>query len=362
MNVDVLHSSRELFGADRSAVDIAKVLQQLGHHARIVIPAQRPERGLSALAATAGIETVTMSIAVASSRGIDGWGAVRPRRRLPRPDVSLLNTSAVLQAPVLATQRVLVLREWLEPDRLAHRLLVAIQKRRVGAVVAISEGVRRQWLRVAGDDVEVHLIPNWIDDSLIDRVIAGERSAREGIVCLGRFNHWKGQEVLADAYVEAFAGRSDRPSLTFVGAEEPGSPFHERAVRLAERGRREGWSVLPLTEDPSLIVRNGSLLVVPSLRPEPFGRVLLEGLSLGSRVLAFRGGGPDDIASVASHAVELVPRTRTELSAALTRWWSDGGHSQSPAECMRTQAVLRANFSLCAVSGLWSNLLEQVPS
>ena len=45
MRVEILCSSRELFGADRSALRLAGVLADIGADPALVVPAQRPELG-----------------------------------------------------------------------------------------------------------------------------------------------------------------------------------------------------------------------------------------------------------------------------------------------------------------------------
>jgi len=170
---------------------------------------------------------------------------------------------------------------------------------------------------------------------------------------------WKGQGVLADAYEEAFRSRTDRPALRFVGAQ-PGAAFDAGSESLRARGMHLGWEVLPFASDPADYFRAAAVVVVPSLRPEPFGTVILEALSHGCRVIAFDGGGPSDIARDFPGVVQLVRRERGSLSIALASWWDQGGHALSHAQSAVVHDTLEQYYSPEAGATAWRTIIEAV--
>lgn len=362
MRVDVTSSSRELFGSDRSAVHVAKLVQDLGHEARLLVPARRPERGLSDLALAEGVPVLAADIAVASSAGLGGVRAVVRTRGEPA-DLAIANTSAVIACSQPARRRMLVVREWLNHRDPRHRALASLHARRVSAVVAVSSGVADRWGECAPHRCPARVAPDWLDDAWLER--SGARNGvasgdREGILFLGRFNGWKGAEALAEAYELAFGDAADRPSLTLVGAEPEGSPHHARAASLERSARRGGFRVLPFTPEPELLVRRAQLVVVPSMRPEPFGYVLLESLALGARVMAFPGGGPDDMAANFPGTIELVPRWTRSLADALAAWWANGGGGQTDEQHARSLATIEERYSERSAARAWRELLASV--
>ncbi|WP_445148155.1 glycosyltransferase [Baekduia sp. Peel2402] len=360
MKAEILCSSRELFGADRSALRLAGVLADVGAEPTLVLPAQRPELGLDAEARRRGISVEVRPIAIASSRGVEAPGALAFRRRV-RPDVTIHNTSAVLGAGRGGGSKVMMLREWLEPSAPKHRGLAVVHRLGLSAVVGISADVLSQWRAcVRGPRVQA-LVPNWLEDERIPAAPTVDPASREGILFLGRFNDWKGQDVLADAYEQAFprSDASGRPSLTFVGAQ-PGTVFAEAAERLAERGRDGRWTVLPFTDDPTPHLERAALLVVPSLHPEPFGMVIVEALARGCRVLAFPGGGATDLAEPFADAMTVVPRSASDLAAALRNWHLDGATAQSVAVWDRTLDRLRSEYAPRAAAQRWREILRRV--
>jgi glycosyltransferase involved in cell wall biosynthesis len=358
LTIEVVCSSRELFGSDRSALRLAALLRGLGASARLALPASRPERGLQARAAELGLETTVAPVAIASSRGVTGAGAlVDPR---PRSDAQLTihNTSAVLRRGGDHLPRVLVLREWLEPDSRRHRALCAWHARRSAAVVAISHAVAERWHAIAGDRIAIEVIPNWIEDEWIRE--AADQGEREGILFLGRLNAWKGQLALADGFERAFSDSKAAPTLTFAGAEGPDSPFATNAAELRRRCETRGWRLLAFEPDPRALLQRAALVVVPSLRPEPFGNVILEGLASGARVLAFEGGGVDDLAPLFDSALTVVPRGISQLASALTEWAQEGARAQSIEEHRAALATLRERFTAAAAKPRWRAVLDRV--
>ena len=358
MRIDLVCSSRELFGSDRSAVRLAKLLAGLEHEVRIVAPRHRPEGGLTRLAGEAGIPVDARPVAIASRRGIGGLHRPRRQRRRPRA-LTILNSAAVLSCAGDGRPRALVLREWLEPGWARHRALVAWHRRRADAAIAVSNGVADQWRRCGGSKVDVTVCPNWIEDEWMEAGGDGS-NGRAGILFAGRLSPWKGQQTLADAYERAFAAAGKRPDLTFLGAEDQPSPFHRHAAELRARCDANGWHLLGLTPDPRPVFARAALVVVPSLHPEPFGNVILEGLASGARVISFPGGGADDLAPHFPGTLELVPRETAALAAALRRWWDAGGTPQSEAEREHTRQALRERYLPPAQAPRWAEIVDRL--
>ena len=111
------------------------------------------------------------------------------------------------------------------------------------------------------------------------------------------FARWKGQFEVIEAFEMIHEEFSD-VHLVFVGgaiydtvAEREYAGELERAV-----GRRETRiHLLPFQREIELAYSEFDLVVHYSLRPEPFGRVLIEGMACGVPVVAAAEGGPVEI-------------------------------------------------------------------
>jgi glycosyltransferase involved in cell wall biosynthesis len=328
----------------------------------MVVPDHRIEFGLEELAHTAQVPYEARPVVLVTGAGLEGARAsLRPWDDVPPADVLVMNTSAIVAAQSRAQIRIQMVREWLRPELLRHRVLTAFVARRSNAIVGISSGVLQQWAACTRIRRHATLVPNWLEPSWVESLNAPE-TPREGIVCVGRFNSWKGQRELVEAYASAFARSRERPSLTLVGAEPAGSPFAERAAQIQESGAALGVRVAPFTPDPRPFLRSAALLVVPSMRPEPFGNVVLEALVSGCRVVAFEGGGPSDLQRCFPHAVETVPRATGHLSDALFKWWKAGALGQSRADVARTSSIIERDFSERRADDQWAGILHAVAS
>ena len=305
MRVEIACASRELFGADRSAARLGALLAELGHDVSLALPRQRPELGLAAHAGELGIASTPAGVAVASSRGVSGLGGLLRRTAGHGAELEIYNSAAVLARSGDRRPRVLCLREWLDPTSRRHRALCALHARRTDAVVAVSSGVAERWRACAGDRDP------------------GRRCARTGSTANGWSRCRSTNARASSSPAASTPGRArwrsptrssahspttdPRPPADLPrrrGIQEPVSPRH--AVALRERCRRAGWTLLELTPDPREEIARAALVVVPSLRPEPFGNVILEGLASGARVIAFPGGGVDDLAPLFPGSVEVV--------------------------------------------------------
>ena len=346
-----------MFGSDRSAVRLALLLARLGHEVNLAVPRARPERGLMRLAAEHAVAVEPAPIEIVSSRGVSGIGGSIGRRPPSPAELTIYNTAAVARRYGDRRPRVLIVREWLSPEWRRHRALCRMHGRRLDGVVAVSRAVAERWRECARVTVPVDVCPNWLGEDWLSPEPSDER---EGVLFLGRLNAWKGQLALADAFERAFERSGERPSLTFVGAEGRGTPFHRHAAELRRRSEGRGWRLLDFTPSPRKLLRRAALVVIPSLRPEPFGNVILEGLASGARVIAFPGGGVDDLAPLFPASVEVVPRERDALAAALARWWREGAKPQSADEHDAVLETLHQHFSVEAVAPRWAAVIERL--
>jgi glycosyltransferase involved in cell wall biosynthesis len=114
---------------------------------------------------------------------------------------------------------------------------------------------------------------------------------------IGRLAPWKGQHVFLRAFAQAFP--EGRQRAVIVGEAlfgEAEVAYGEHLRRLAEeldvahrvefRGHRD---------DIFREMRSMDILVHASITPEPFGQVVIEGMSAQLPVVASRGGGPEEI-------------------------------------------------------------------
>lgn len=180
---------------------------------------------------------------------------------------------------------VVSVRTWIRGNDGRMRWIHRLKKwalRRVEAVIAISEAIRRESFPGAV------VIGNPYRSDLF-RVVP-EIPRLKSIVFLGRFVSDKGADFLIRAFAEVQGASA---GLTLIGT----GPEEEALKRLARELGIEVRFTGPLSgEDLVHELNRHEILVVPSLWAEPFGNVALEGIACGCVVVGSNDGGlPDAI-------------------------------------------------------------------
>lgn len=120
------------------------------------------------------------------------------------------------------------------------------------------------------------------------------------IVCVGRFQRIKGQDLLIDALKELSKTVSGRITVRFVGDVNANTPedleFKNELLEKAQRAGSENLSILfeGFRSDVEKYMGAADLVVIPS-RYESFGMVAIEALACGKPIVAPDIGGIRDI-------------------------------------------------------------------
>ena len=140
---------------------------------------------------------------------------------------------------------------------------------------------------------------------------------------VGRLAPWKGQDVFLDGFARAFRGTNVRGRV--IGSALFGEDGFERelqerarALEIAEQVEFRGFR-----EDVWSELHELDILVHCSVRPEPFGQVVLEGLAAGVPVVAARAGGPAEVITDGVDGILTSPGDAAELARELRRLVDD---------------------------------------
>ena len=137
-----------------------------------------------------------------------------------------------------------------------------------------------------------------------------------------RSSSWKGHHILLDA----LANLKDLNFVClFVGASDGKAGFVKDITDYAHAHGLEGrFRLTPVVDDMPAALMVADVVVMPSITPEPFGRVALEAQAMGRPIVAFAHGG----------AVESIEHGKTG-------WLATPGDVHSLAENMRTALTLK---------------------
>jgi len=170
------------------------------------------------------------------------------------------------------------------------------------------------------------------------RAEVGVPSTAPCVGIAGNIQEWKGQHVLVEAMAQVARTHPQAHCLIVGGTHRAGTAY---ANALQEHARELGLNgrihFLGFRRDVVDVMNAIDVVVHASIRPEPFGRVILEGMLLGKPVIATDAGGvpeiiehertgflvpPGDVPALAAclHRVLSDPTRARAVGAAAARW------------------------------------------
>lgn len=156
------------------------------------------------------------------------------------------------------------------------------------------------------------------------RAELGLAADAEVVGVVGNIQEWKGQKVLLEA-LELLRDRRPKLAVLLVGGVHRSGEAYNEGLKafIAERGlsSRVTWTG-PRNDVPDVM---GAMDIVAhtSVRGEPFGRVIIEGMAVGRPVLATRAGGVPEFVNDGKDGLLLPPGDAPALAACLDRLLAD---------------------------------------
>jgi glycosyltransferase involved in cell wall biosynthesis len=338
-----LHSSNELYGADRSLFRLVRELDRERFTPIVAISSDvnYEQRLLSSRLKGISIQTFTLPLAVLRRKYFNAPGLIFLSFLLPFSTIKLAhiirslgidiihtNSSAVLSggfaALIARRPHIWHVREIYTAPRLLGKIVARTVSRFSARVIAVSGAVRDQLIDDGCDPEKVIVIHNGIDLDLYgpksrvrDRIRTELGIPPQAMVVgmIGRISSWKGQEVL----VQAAQLVVEKQPLTFFvlgGGVIPWEEFRRRdLLQLIDQLQLTKHVILEdfRTDVPDFLTAF-DLFVLPSTRPDPYPTVVLEAMATGLPVIATDWGGVVEMVEETSG--RLVPPNDPEALAA----------------------------------------------
>lgn len=364
-----VHQGYELYGSDRSFVDSVEVIRDSYPHARVEVLIPRDGALAERLGRLHGITVMVADIGVVRADDArrplttlirTAWMALRAARRLVAYDAVYINTVVVADY-ILATRfvrlpAVVHVRE-IPPStaaRLAFSLLLAAS---ATFTIFNSEQTRRSYRFVdARRSAVVHNGVDGFDAS----AVAAHRREELRLLMIGRIHPSKGQGLLLEALALLPTAARSRVRLRIVGDTSKGKEVWRSDLerRVAELGLEPVVELLPFTPAPAEHYLWADAIVVPSIRPESFGRVAVEAMSAGRPVLAADHGGITEIVRHGTTGLRFAPGDAHALKVCLQALVDDRDALTSMGAAARR--VYEAEFSLEAYRSRLPVVLDRV--
>lgn len=304
MRLICLHQSADLYGSDRSFLQVLEYFKKSGRFNEITVVVPRTGPLIEKLA-DLGVTIRIMDLSLLSKTYLKKlqWGKIifpllqfrKKKQLLESYDVIYANTSVILDfyalAPFIDRKKVIHIREI--PVGWFSKVLTFLIQRANTLVLFNSESTKQGF----GSFEKSAVVHNAFEGfpNLIISPETGNKYLRPlQILLIGRINDWKGQDFALEAIHQL---NNPNVSLRIVGDTSAGNESrlddliaHAKMLGLSDRVEFYGF-----TNDPGQHYAWADVLIVPSKKPEPFGRIAIEAMSLGKPVIAANHGGLPEI-------------------------------------------------------------------
>lgn len=242
-------------------------------------------------------------------------------------------------------------------------------------VIAVSQFVAEHVVAEYGVDPErIRLIPRGVDFAQFDEHKIVPARIREltvdwllpddalpVIFCPGRISPMKGQDVL----IEALALMNDVPFLCIIAGKTEHADYRDRLERLiVERGLGNKVRLRDATQAMNEAYTLSEIVVVPSIKPESFGRVAIEAQAMGKLVIATDHGGARETI-IANETGYLVPPGDATVLMEALRYGLDRDAATKSAMSSYARQHVRRHFTSDLMKErtiiVYRELLDQAP-
>lgn len=182
-------------------------------------------------------------------------------------------------------------------DRLIQRLVCLLATHIIAISQAVADTLGRCKHRLS-------VIRNGIDLSAYENLPTREEARAQlnvhrdmpVVAVIGRLEQWKGQHILVEA-APLVLERFPEARFLLVGGIAANKPEYQAMLndRCSALGVSHRVMFTGVRTDIPLILGAADMLVLPSVRPEPFGRTIIEAMAAGRPVIATAAGGPLEI-------------------------------------------------------------------
>jgi glycosyltransferase involved in cell wall biosynthesis len=211
------------------------------------------------------------------------------------------------------------------------RVVVLLANTLAARVIANSQATASAFIQAGGNARKVRVVYNGFEpapfDAVTDADIRGVRDAlRVGAAPLvgvfGRLHPWKGQHVAVDA-----VRRLPGVHAIVVGDALFGEEAYVRTLeeQVRERGLQDRVHLLGFRTDVPRLMRAVDVVLHTSVAPEPFGRVLVEGMLARRPVVAARAGGTPEVVQDGETGLLVTPGDDAAIAEAVAGLLAEPG-------------------------------------
>ena len=347
--------------------------------ASVVLLEEGPFRGLlENLGVPVSVVPLSAIGKVRRSADLRAIGRVLPtvielRRRLSDMaanfDVLYANSQKAFLLSALARRKgqplVWHLHDMLVPEHFStplRKLAVFAGNHFASVIIANSRATAKAYIDAGGRSDKLRVVYCGLDAGLFDRADLAKVAAlrkelgtgeRYTVAVFGRLAEWKGQLVLLDAIAHLPDVQAVLVGDAFFGEDAYKERLLERAAQPDIAGRVR---LLGFRKDVPELMLAVDAIAHTSTSPEPFGRVIVEGMLAARPVIATCAGGAAELIEDGVSGLAVASGSATELALAIKRLRNDRSMAERVAQAGRARAV--ESFSLDTMVSTIRALIE----
>lgn len=331
MKIICIHQSADMYGSDRSFLQVVIYLSQSGDFKKITVVLPRSGPLVSELEKL-NVDIIYLNLSLLSKTYLMKlqWGKIlfpllqfRSKKKLFNEyDVVYANTSVILDfyllAPFLHQMKIIHIREI--PNKLLSNVLSLFLKQAQSKIIFNSYSTLSSFKKL-DNSVVIHNAFEGFGKEITAEIKINEEMPLK-VLLIGRINGWKGHSFAIESLVNM---KSSPVLLRIVGSTSAGN--EELVLQLKKQveslGLIDQVEFLDFVSDTAEIYAWSDVVIVPSTKPEPFGRIAIEAMSLYRPVIAANHGGLPEIIEDEVSGFLFEPNNTASFVSALTKYAND---------------------------------------
>lgn len=330
-NILFLHSSAELYGSDRSLLNIVKYIDKTKFKVFVILPDNGPL--VDEMQKLEDVQVDVFELAVLRRKNISIWGGIEYTKQFVqsmrylhkynlnnRIDLIDTNTSVIFPGAVYAKfkkiKSVWHIREIIKSN-IENKVISFVMNQFADLIAANSKST--------GNELNVSTKKIRVVYNAVEEIEEKNLHAKGDFIGMaGRINRWKGQKLFVDAAEKVHA---IHPEVRFkiAGDVYQGEEHLKTELKkyIVDKHLENTIILEGQVDDMHAFYESLSIFVLPSIQPEPFGLVVIEAMEHKVPVIATNHGGPVEIIDHGENGFLVDYKEADEMAERITQLLDD---------------------------------------